>query len=71
MKKAEIRTFIGSMAERGDHWTEKQVRTVYGNSSLRSALNDRTQDLEQFCDNLSKIENAGYDLKEVMKKVRD
>lgn len=41
MTKTEIATFIETMGEFGDIWTEDQVTDVYGNVTLEEALTDR------------------------------
>lgn len=41
MNTIEINTFIEDMENYGDYWTEEQVKEVYGDKTLKEALNDR------------------------------
>lgn len=57
MTKAEIATFIETMEEIGDTWTEEQVEDAYGNSTLEEALADRRSSLGKLTDILGKVIN--------------
>lgn len=48
MSKNEINVFIEEMEEIGDVWAREDVERVYGNSSLKEALNTRRSELNQF-----------------------
>lgn len=47
MKAAEIQAFIEEMKSIGDHWTESEVKDVYGDKSLSDALADRKGSIEK------------------------
>ena len=57
MTKAEIATFIETMEEFGDNWTEEQVEDVYGNRTLEEALADRKSATAKFADIIGKVLN--------------
>lgn len=48
MTTEEINTFIEIMEEFGDVWTVERVKDVYGDKSLKEAINDRKAILAQF-----------------------
>lgn len=48
MTTEEINTFIETMEEFGDVWTVERVKDVYGDKSLKEAINDRKAILAQF-----------------------
>lgn len=48
MTTEEINTFIETMEELGDVWTVERVKDVYGDKSLKEAINDRKAILAQF-----------------------
>ena len=55
MNKIEIRTFIETMENFGDEWTEEQVKDVYGGDSLKDALDDRMKSVSMMNDILGKV----------------
>ena len=57
MKKSDVRTFIETMEELGDIWTEEQVQDVYGDTSLKKALKDRRASLSIMSDIIGKVIN--------------
>lgn len=57
MKKSDVLTFIETMEEHGDIWTEEQVQDVYGDDSLEEALKDRMQSVSIMGDILGKYLN--------------
>ena len=57
MRKKDIRIFIEAMEEIGDNWTEEQVEEVYGDKSLKEALEDRKANVENLMDIIGKIIN--------------
>ena len=48
MTTEEINTFIETMEEFGDVWTIERVKDVYGDKSLKEAINDLKSILAQF-----------------------
>jgi hypothetical protein len=58
MNQIEIRTFIESMEEMGDIWTEEQVNRVYGGSTLEESLLDRRTQMHMHLNNLAALLNA-------------
>ena len=57
MKKSDMLTFIETMEEHGDIWTEEQVQDIYGDDSLEEALKDRMQSISIMGDILGKYFN--------------
>ena len=57
MTKKEIRTFIETMEEIGDNWTEEQVEEVYGDKNLEEALEDRKANVGNLMNIIEKIIN--------------
>ena len=57
MTKAEIITFIETMKEFDDFWTEEQVEDVYRNMSLENAIADRKSSNTKFAEIVRKILN--------------
>lgn len=57
MTNAEIQTFIETMEEFGDIWTEDQVKDVYGEHTLEYAINDRKEAHSKMADILSNVIN--------------
>ena len=57
MTKAEIATFIETMEEIGDVWTEEQVEDVYGDFTLDEALTSRKSSFSKFTDIIDKVIN--------------
>lgn len=57
MKKSDVLTFIETMEEHGDMWTEEQVQDVYGDNTLEDALNDRMKSVSMMGDILGKFIN--------------
>lgn len=57
MRKKDIRIFIEAMEEIGDNWKEEQVEEVYGDKSLKEALEDRKANVENLMDIIGKIIN--------------
>lgn len=58
MNQREIQTFIESMEEMGDIWTEEEVSRVYGGSTLEEALSDRRTQVHMHLNNLAALLNA-------------
>ena len=59
MTKSEIETFIERMEEIGDVWEEADVERVYGDRSLKEALEDRMGDMMAFGNIISTVINGG------------
>ncbi len=57
MNKTEVNTFIETMEEHGDLWTEQQVLDIYGDDSLEDALSDRMKSISIMGDILGKYIN--------------
>lgn len=57
MKKSEINQFIEEMEEIGDVWEPEDVERVYGNDTLKDALDSRKADLGTFFDIIGKVLN--------------
>lgn len=57
MRKKDVATFIEEMEAIGDEWTPEQVENVYGDSSLREALDDRKETLGTFFDIIGEVIN--------------
>jgi hypothetical protein len=58
MTKAEIETFIETMGNIGDKWTPEQVRDVYGDSTLKDAIAERQEMVNQLAGNIGKLLNC-------------
>ena len=57
MKKKDIDTFIEEMESIGDEWTPEQVEDVYGDSTLKEALDDRKSSVNTFFNIIDKVVN--------------
>lgn len=57
MKKKDIDMFIEEMEAIGDEWTPEQVESVYGDSTLEEALEDRKNSVGTFFDIIGTIIN--------------
>lgn len=58
MTNAEIQTFIETMEEIGDIWTEEQVKDIYGKTTLKNALRDRQSQIGEFANIINKVINS-------------
>lgn len=52
MTKIEIQTFIETMEEIGDIWTEEEVERAYGEDTLEEALANRSAEVNLFLNTL-------------------
>lgn len=57
MTKVEIDTFIETMGELNDPWTQEQVQEVYGDQTLEEALSDRKSSVSKLADIIGKALN--------------
>ncbi len=57
MTKVEIDTFIETMGELNDPWTQEQVQEVYGDQTLEEALTDRKSSVSKLADIIGKTLN--------------
>lgn len=57
MTKVEIDTFIETMGELNDPWTQEQVQEVYGDLTLEEALADRKSSVSKLADIIGKTLN--------------
>lgn len=57
MKKKDIDMFIEEMEAIGDEWTPEQVESVYGDSTIEEALEDRKNSVGTFFDIIGTIIN--------------
>lgn len=55
MTKSEAEIFIDEMESIGDIWTVEQVMDVYGNDTLKKALEDRKASVGTFMDIISAV----------------
>ena len=58
MTKKEVEYFIEEMKSIGDHWEAKDVERVYGDHSLKDALEKRKAELGTFFDIIEKVINS-------------
>jgi len=61
MNDIEINTFIERMEQIGDIWEEDDVKRVYGDKSLKEALNDRMADMNTFGNIIAAVLNRNTD----------
>ena len=55
MTKSETKIFIDEMELIGDIWTAEQVMDVYGNDTLKEALEDRKASVGTFMNTISAV----------------
>lgn len=57
MTDLEIDEFVERMEEFGDVWKPEDVERVYGDRTLKDALDDRMNDMSCFADIIEKVIN--------------
>ena len=57
MNKTEINEFIKQMAEFGDVWRPEDVETIFYDSSLEEAVEERTTSINALSNRIKKILN--------------